>query len=63
MELHVLTEGTQCLPRGNEPEASDSNVGKRQKQKKDQECNNDERFKCDGTALIRHERIFMARDR
>jgi hypothetical protein len=60
MELHILTEGTQCLPRGHKLEASDSNVGKRQKQAHHHEKINDGHLKRDGAALIRYERIPMA---
>jgi hypothetical protein len=55
MELHILTEGTQCPPRGNELEASDSNVGKRQKQAHHHEKPNDGHLKRDGTTLIREQ--------
>jgi hypothetical protein len=48
-----LPEGAQCLPRGYILEASNSNVGKRQKQAHHQENPNDKRLKRDGTALIR----------
>ena len=47
---------TQCLPRGYKLEASDSNVGKRQKQAHHQEKPNDGHLKRDGAALIRNER-------
>ena len=63
MELHILPEGTQCPPRGYKLEASDSNVGKRQKQAHHHEKPNDEHLKRDGAALIRQERLFMARER
>ena len=53
MVLHILPEGTQCLPRGYKLKASDSNVGKRQKQVHHHEKVNDERLKRDGAALIR----------
>jgi hypothetical protein len=48
---------------GNELKASDSKIGKRQKQAYHQEKPNDGHLKRNGTALIRHERIFMARER
>ena len=68
MELHILTEGTQCLPRGYKLEASDSNVGKRQKQEHHQEKTNDEHLKRDGAALIREQGrggqfVFSGQDR
>ena len=58
MVLDILPEGPQCLPRGYKLEASDSNVGKRQKQAHHQEKPNDGHLKRDGAALIRDERIF-----
>ena len=63
MVLHILPEGAQRLPRGYELEAGGGNVGKRQKQARHHENVNDERLKRDGAALIRDERIFMARER
>ncbi len=62
MVLHILPEGTQCLPRGYKLEASDSNVGKRQKQEHYQERPNDEHLKRDGAALILDERILVAHE-
>ena len=53
MVLDILPEVTQCLPRGYKLEASDSNVGKRQKQAHHHEKPNDEHLKRDGAALIR----------
>jgi len=50
-----LPEGTQCPPRGYKLEASDSNVGKRQKQAHRHEKPNDGHLKRDGAALIRYE--------
>ena len=50
---------TQCLPRGYKLEASDSNVGKRQKQAHHQEKPNDEHLKRDGTALIRQMKVIL----
>jgi hypothetical protein len=63
MVLHILTEGTQCLPREYKLEAGGGNVGKRQKQASDHEKVNDDRLKRDGAAFILHERSFMARER
>ena len=53
--LRILPEGTQCLPRGYKLEASDSKIGKRQKQAYHHEKPDDERLKRDGTTLIREE--------
>jgi hypothetical protein len=63
MVLHILTEGTQCLPREYKLEAGRGNIGKRQKQASDHEKVNDDGLKRDGAAFIRHESSFMACER
>jgi hypothetical protein len=55
MELNILPEATQCLPRGYKLEASGSNVSKRQKQAHHHEKPNDGHLKRDGAALIREQ--------
>jgi hypothetical protein len=50
-----LPEVTQCLPRGDELETSDSKIGKRQKQEQHHETPNDNRLKRDSAALIREQ--------
>jgi hypothetical protein len=47
-----LPEVPQCPPRGYKLEASDSKIGKRQKQAHHHEKPNDERLKRDRAALI-----------
>jgi len=53
--LDRLPEATQCPPRGYKLDASDSNVGKRQKQAHHHEKPNEGHLKRDGAALIRYE--------
>jgi hypothetical protein len=48
-----LPKVTQCLPRGYELKASDSHVGKRQKQTEHQDGEYDGHLKRDRAALIR----------
>jgi len=50
-----LPEGTQCPPRGYKLKASDSKIGKRQKQAHHQEKDNAGHLKRDGAALICYE--------
>jgi hypothetical protein len=63
MELHILPEGAQSFPCGYKLEASDSNVGKRQKQAQHHEKPNDERLKRDRAALISPKRTLVSRER
>jgi hypothetical protein len=53
--LGKLSHITQRLICGVELKASDSKIGKRQKQEYHHETVNDNRLKRDGTALIRYE--------
>ena len=62
MVLHILPEGTQCPPRGYKLKASDSKIGKRQKQAHHHEKPDDGHLERDGAASILDERTFVAHE-